>query len=68
VAQVDAVFGHSGSVWMLQTDMALVIIREATEIQLHPNNMNTEMTLALPGHGSPLSTLKGHRKHLVQHC
>jgi predicted GIY-YIG superfamily endonuclease len=45
------------------------MIRKAIEIELHPNNMNREDGLRLSRPWKPLiHTLRGRRKHGVQHC
>jgi hypothetical protein len=45
------------------------IIREDTEIKLHPNNINREDGLRLSRSWTPLNhSLKGRRKRPMQHC
>jgi hypothetical protein len=45
------------------------LIREATEIELHPNNKNREGGLRLSRSRKPLiHTIEGRRKHPIQHC
>jgi hypothetical protein len=45
------------------------MIRETTEIELHPNNMNRDDGLHLSWSWKPfIHSLKGCRKHLIQHC
>jgi hypothetical protein len=45
------------------------MIREATEIELHPNNMNRKDGLHLSRSWKPLiRSLKGHRKPPIQQC
>jgi hypothetical protein len=45
------------------------MIKDATEIELHLNNMNREDGLHLSRSWKPLIySLKGRRKHRIQHC
>jgi hypothetical protein len=59
VAQVDAVFGHGGIVWMMQTDVALVFL----DIGLDGTAGLPELDMTtLAGGLSPKSSFKGGRK------
>jgi hypothetical protein len=52
VVQVDAVFSHGGFVWMLQTDVALVLL-----------DPGLDRTASLPD--VDLTTLTGHAVHTI---